>query len=110
MNQIDGNSDMAMNASVSGSALVNPTDRAVCWTVLHHLKYTENNSKLSLHEIEGLSLHTGNAIAPADLAIVEETINAHYPELLSKVRENMWGFRYGEIFKLFNKKEEIESV
>ena len=95
---MSGDAEMSKSA---GPSTVSAPDKANCWTVLHHLKYTENKSKISEEELEGLSKHVGNAVWPKDLAIVEETIEVHYPLLLRAVRDKMWS-SMDEIPQLFN--------
>lgn len=93
----------ATQATQAEQRSVTPADRATCWTIIHYLKHVEKNSKISEEELDGLSIHVGNAIMPEDLSIVEETINAHYPELIRNVRSNMWGSEYKKISDIFNK-------
>jgi len=96
-----------MNGEMSESPVqstVSLVDKGVCWTIIHHLMYTEKSPKLTLEELEGLSKHVGNAIFPKDLTIVEETISVHYPTLMQDVRNTSWS-SIDEIPSLFNVKQ-----
>jgi len=83
---------------------ISPQERAVCWTIIHHLTNTEEKSKITPEELLKLSRHIGNSVMPEDMTLVTETIEGHYPGLIQKVDSSIrWDF--GNVRSLFNQYE-----